>query len=286
MRVGVAIVVAVVPTFAALGLFGRGGDVPQAYACTGDQPTTASLVRQAVFVGVVDAVEVGDDVNRQPALTPSATITTVGTQAPPESPTRASYLDFSSPTSTPESPMPTATPTVYTDLRLRGTGATLRVSQAISGSAPDDFSVDGEERAKFERILRQLEAASGAVSMCVFPPPDYELGRSYLVIVERTFVGGREFNTMLRFRLDRNEVMLGQATTFGHTYLSMSRSEYASYFPGAPTLADLPSELPYVYITAERVPLAQFVRFVQGVRGASIVTLPETGSAGLATGRD
>lgn len=252
----------------ALGV--RAPSARPALACTGGSDLQFAAERARVVV-LGDAIEVGDNINRAPTVTPTPLRT-----ATPSSPPNAKLPTFP----------PYATPV---DFSLVGYGVTLLVvhSYASDPQVPSRagtlIGVDRETRANIERALREAEARVGA-SDCA---PDafafkFQHGARYLV-----FAGDdqREFGLWViwRMRVVGSDVVLSDPplTSVDATSLSMTAEQYHRSFEGV----DATLREGFAMITARRVPLASVLRLIAYIRGDASIAPPDTGSAGLASGR-
>lgn len=259
----------------------RAPDPRTALACTGGGSGLEDAARRARIIVLGDAVDVGDAVNRAPAVAPTST------------PTGTPTLHAGTPAATPPSPpMATgqpfpryATPDGFT---LAGFGVTLRVINAYTSALPRPQSllqVDDELRASIEREIRQLETGRGLT--------DCELGRfsfkfeqdiRYLVFATDD-EPGFGLLTIFRLRVVGNEVFVSDplATTYDPTGLYVSAAIYHRFFEGV--AAEVGGENDIARITADRVPLSAVLRAVAYLRHDASIAPPDTGSAGLASGR-
>lgn len=230
--------------------------------------------RSAAFVALIDAIEVGSATNSLPPLpTPTATptIAPLTTDTPAATATRTPR---GAKTATPtETAMPTWTPVaVPRSPSLAGLGATLAIVELYAGEAATPVRIDVYGRSKYEQYLREQEALILNSNSCAGSRPvTYALGTRYVV-----FGNGANgvFATGVRVNVE------GDDAVFGTGGLSMTEAAYHRYFEGlAATI-----EQGYARLTVERMPLATLARAIRAARRGTIVP-PETGSAGLASGR-
>ncbi len=268
-RIGAAGVVAL--SALVLVFIGRPHASPTAVACgIGPDPIEAHIT-QAALIALVDVVDVGGSKNRAPTI--------VATPSPTATPTIARSFFDTPPARATASPAPVRTPFVYT-LDLTGFGATVNIVERYAGALSSPVNVDAADRARIERQLRYLEANPG-----VYPPcePDilsvrFERGARYLVIIEDMPASP--------LHATRAFPVVGDMVDTSSRGLEMSVATYERFFAPLPADAIDDPEDPRMYLTTDRVPLATFVRAIEGIRAGDIpITPPETGTAGLAAGR-
>ncbi len=237
-------------------------------ACTGGgYGSIETLATGSQFIVVANVVSVGDNVNRAAPNTSTFTPTTTSTVAPrTSSPT---------PPSPPHAPSPGYTPEPFD---LTGFGATLSVVQSYSGETPRQLDVDEISRGEVELAVREREA--GVFTDC---EPDhfayhYSLGAQYLVFAaEHPELG---LHTIVRYEISGTDLILWGGGAAG---LTMTANTHARFFAGIPFEGFTGSTTGQ--ITAERVPLASVLRAVTFLRDDASIAPPDTGSAGLASGR-
>jgi hypothetical protein len=248
--------------FIAVLTHASGDGVPVAQACTGGlwDFQSASAEAQLIFIG--DVIEAGDGVNREPTLTPVPTATR-------------------SPYSTPVSP-PVSRPTFDIQVDLNGIGELFDVQREIVGHPGAPFALDGEIRRGIEREIRYINA-TGGFSDCEIDRGTFRYipGARYLVFAGQP--PGVEFTlTLQRLHVVGADVVFDEP---GSSYAPfvVSRELYDAAFRG---IASQPyGESPVLEITADRVPLTTVLRAVAYIRGDPSIAPPDTGSAGLASGR-
>lgn len=231
-----------------------------ALACSGSVDVEQGAAYASVIV-LADAIEVGDGVNRAPTPGPS-------------SPPRAAASPAAHPT--PE------------HFSLAGIGATLSIVQAYTTDVDisQPLSVDQGQRTGIERELREREAGGGLYTTCGLGEFTFrfEQGVRYLVFA-RDFGNGSGLITISRLPIDGNDVVLvDPSAPFGSSPLAYpTASLYHRFFEGV--LAEVDDARGFAHISAERVPLSAVLRAVAYIRGDASIAPPDTGSAGLASGR-
>lgn len=244
------------------------------HGCSGVPADFERDTRAAAFVALVDAVQVGGAVNDQPRLpspTPSPAYQALVTDTPLATATsRPRGVKTVAPS---ETVFPTWTPvTAPTPELLTGIGATLDIVALYAGEVRSPVTIDAYGRAVYERYLREREALFPFRSSCEgLHPEAYQTGERYVVF--GLIVNGG-FTTNTRISVD------GDDAVFGAGGLAMTEAAYHRYFDGLPVKI----EEGYARLTVERMPLSTLARAVGAARGRVIVP-PETGSAGLASGR-
>jgi hypothetical protein len=228
-------------------------------ACSGSVDLAAGAAQGTVIV-LAEAELVGDAANRQP--TPG-----------PASPPRA--------TSAPPAQK-------YAGFDLAGVGATLRVVRAytpgVDVGAP--LVIDAGVRSSIERELRAREAGGGLATSCALGQFTFkfEQGRRYLVF-GRYFKDGSGLLTVSRLLVDGDDVVLSDPlAAFGTSPASsITATLYHRFFEGVP--AEVDDARGFAGFTGERIPLTSVLRAVAFLRGDPAIAPPDTGSAGLASGR-
>jgi hypothetical protein len=251
-------------------------------ACTGGGSGLEDAAVRARYIVLGDAVEVGGAMNRAPTIAPTATPTVTatvraGTPVPtPPSPPQGNY---------PRQPA-YSTPEGFT---LAGFGVTIRTVRAYAGTLPEPQApqhIDKEVRASIEREIREFEAGRG-IGDCELGrfTFKFEQGARYLVFATDE---EPEFGLLAIFRLRvvGNDVLLHDplATTYDPGGIYLSAPIYHRFFAGVGAEM-VGGDNDIVRITAERVPLAAVLRAIAYVRGDPSIAPPDTGSAGLASGR-
>lgn len=255
-----------------------------AIACSLAPEEIERTAREATFIGIVRAVEVGGAENEYPTLTPTVTPT-----PEPPSPTSSPFPD-ATPTATFAPPPPIPGQVVS----LQGIGARLEIIEPLFGSPPAPPLVDFTDRERVAKWNRFQETNPGVVASC---PIDilverYEQGATYLVMVAVDVFAG--VHTSCQFALDGADVVLGE-----HGGIGMRRSTYELFFGGYPTSAPVESwydDQQLVYLTAKRVPAANVIAAIRYARTGELppqppaddpptVRPPSTGNAGLAATR-
>lgn len=245
-----------------------------AHACSAAPADFERDTQAAEFVALVDAVQVGGATNEQPRLpspTPSPTYQPPITDTPPATATRTPRgVKTATPT---ETVPPTWTPvTAPTPELLTGIGATLEIVTLYAGQATSPVAIDAYGRAAYARYLREREALFPFRSSCEgIHPEAYQVGARY-VVFGLNVNGG--FTTQTRISVE------GDDAVFGSGGFAMTEGAYHRYFDWLPvTIED-----GYARLTVERMPLATLARAISAVR-RGVIAPPDTGSAGLASGR-
>ena len=109
----------------------RGASPRDVHACTGGFGGPLEVLAEYPNIALVEAVVVGDGVNRAPTLTPTAPAEATATLSPSEPRT-----PVSPPYATPSGPL--VPPTASVPFDVSGYGATLRVIESYAGSARGD----------------------------------------------------------------------------------------------------------------------------------------------------
>ena len=280
MRIVTASVVIVVVLSGAILVIDRPPARP-VQACTGGGSGLEDAAVRARYIVLGDAVEVGDAMNRAPTIAPTATPTITatvraGTPVPtPPSPPQGDYPPFPA-YSTPEG------------FTLAGFGVTIGVVRGYVGARSEPqglLYVDQEVRASIEREIREFETGRG-ISDCELGrfTFKFEQGARYLVFATDE-EPGYGLVALFRLRVVGNDVLLNEplAAPYGSAGLYVSPRTYQRFFAGV--AAEVGGEITIVRITAERLPLAAVLRAVAYIRGDPSIAPPDTGSAGLASGR-
>lgn len=261
---------------------------PRALACTGGLSIEFAAGSSIIVVG--DAIVVGDDVNRAPTVTPTATFT-----ASP-SPTRTPIFARGTAEPTPASPpngdgatFPIGVSGTPEGFSLSGYGVTLRVVANYGGAHPElaggaIVNVDAETRQGIERALREYEAGTGGISSCPIAAfvPKYTEGARYLVFAGHPDIPEAGWFTTYRVRVEGGDAVLGGPTipASDAVALYMTAAQYHRYFAGV--AAEVEDEYDYAHITADRVPLTSVLRYAASINGSAVrIAPPDTGSAGL-----
>jgi hypothetical protein len=247
-----------------------GSGAPPAAACTGGVGPLEWLTSHAELIVLGEAIEVGDAVNRAPTAT--ATQTPTATSTPSRGKTTAKTA---SPTSTPS-------PFEPRPFDLTGIGMTLRVERAYVGGASGSIAIDANVRSAVERGLQDIEAGRMYISDCALDAfvPRFSVGVRYLLFI----VNAPEPYTAGVFIVDGQDVVLDDPALVraGNDQLYLSPETYQRFFAGLPASSRYAGELT---LMAGRVPLARVLRAIAFLRGDPSIAPPETGSAGLASGR-
>lgn len=269
MRIGAAGAVAL--SALVLVFMGRPHASPTAVACgIGPDPIEAHIT-QAALIALVDVVDVDGPENHAPTI--------AATPSPTATPTIAKVSFGTSPVAATATPELNRTRVPYT-LNLTGFGATVNIVERYAGALSSPVDVDAADRARIERQLRYIEANPE-----LYPPcePDiltsrFERGSRYLVIIEDMPASP--------LHATRAFPVVGDMVDTSSRGLEMSVATYERFFAPLPADAIDDPEDPRMYLTTDRVPLATFVRAIEGIRaGNRPITPPSTGSAGLAAGR-
>jgi len=267
---------------------GAGRRSTPAFAC-GIGPTYLDEeVRKGAVVALVEAISVGDAVNRAPTLTPTATPSPTATTTPAASPTRTPLAatrtalaktpteepELTAPTSVATEPRPTLSPE-----SLAGIGASVRVVKPYAGATDGALlDVDALARSREEQAQRFVESTR-LPPPCPILTPRYEAGARYLVVLDRET--GGSLTTTRQLRLADDGTVAGP--------IGMTLITYQRFFSDLPAITEAPEgSVPgFAYITTERIPLARVERMIRAVISHADVRIvpPETGSGGLAAGR-
>ena len=245
-----------------------------AFACSIGPEMLDERVAEAQFIGLVEAVGVGGPENLAPTVTPMATPTSpaaAATDTATRTPRQTALATPASPPYTQPTPVPNADP-----FQLAGVSATLRVIERYVGPERDGLVVDKADRANAERAWRVIEANPMTRPPCepAIGLPRYERGARYIAMVADS--PERGLHTALAMRVLGDELDLSGVMMHGDTY--------RRYFSGTP--AEF-TERGDAYLHAPRITLATMRAAIIGMRGgdAPRIVPPETGSAGLASGR-
>ncbi len=247
---------------------------PRAEACTGGVGPLEWLTENSDLIVLGRAVEVGDAANHAPPATPTASRTSTPTATTGRSP--GTPITSSSPT--PIATMPVIVPSVD----LAGIGMTLAVERAYVGGASANIAIDANVRSGIERELRDIEAGILRITDCRLDAfvARYHVGLRYLL-----FVAGEPDQYVAGvFIVDGQDVVLDdpELSRAATDRLYMSLDTYQRFFSGVPTASRYAGE---VTLATDRVPLFRVLRAVAFLRGDPSIAPPETGSAGLASGR-
>ncbi len=264
-----AFVVACVVALVVLALWLPSG-APPAAACTGGVPPLEWLTSHGELIVLGEAIEVGDGLNRAPTAT--------ATQTPTVTSTPRRGTSSATPTS------PAATPSTFEPrpFDLTGIGMTLRVERVYVGQVGSTVPVDWTGRSWYEKTLRDEEAGKpyygGTCTLGMFQPR-YRAGQRYLLFAQ----GNQEWHASGSFAVD-GDAIVGDSLLGGanNGFVYMSPGTYEKFFRGVQSRSYLPDR---VDLTAERIPLSLVMRAVAYLRGDASIAPPETGSAGLASGR-
>ena len=270
------------PLFVALVLLGGPsgrGSAPAASACIQAPLIFQQAARQADFVVLADAVEVGGAANEQPPL-PSPTPTNTFAPFVTSTPTSAGAVrprGTRTPTPGRQSPTPTRTsyptPTPYTMPDFTGFGATLSIVTVYAGDVTSPVVIDAASRAAIERVYRRREAQVYDGAECGSFPKQYELGARYLVL-GRSGAGGPATEAAFK--------VTGDTVPLPANGLAMDAATYHRYLEMFGAVLDPDGQ--WAAVTESEIPLNALVRATLGVRGR-LIGPPDTGSAGLAAGR-
>jgi hypothetical protein len=239
--------------------------VNTALACTGGIGPFESFATETELIVLVEAIAVGDGVNRAPTVTASPTPSPTATLAPSVTPSPASSPQ-------PEPPRPDPGPV---DFDLQVIGTTFRVKRVIAGSTPDIIEHQWEYRAVLEAEIRRREAGAwSGIESCALGAftVRYEAGREYLLFFNE-YEG--QLNAWASFPVHDGHVVLDDArhteANFGVLY--MEAATHGRYFPGV--------RFDEGFIRQPRVPLDMLLRAVAGLRGDPTIAPPDAGNAGL-----
>jgi hypothetical protein len=261
-------------------------DPTVALACSRAPDYLDDLAQRAEVVALVEAIQVGDSVNRAPALTATSTATLTATSSPdprtrtPRPAVRTAFaktmtaeIGSALPTDTPEPPVRTQRDD------LTGIGATLRLVQVYVGNADDDVQVDNLSRARAEASQRFFEANPILSPVCPDISVRYTLGGQVLALLG---LEDGSYETVSYLPIDATgEFVTGN---FG-VHLATYRRFFADVDARiSPPEGDFDGA---AYLQTERLPLASVIRMITGLRsgGSSHIVPPDTGSAGLAAAR-
>jgi hypothetical protein len=252
-------------------------------ACSLAPTVFDDLAKQVPLIVLADVQAVGGPVNSAPTLAPTSTPSATPTDTPAPGATRTPRPSATprtrTPTPLPPSVTPTSTPPPYYD--LTGMRATLDVVQTYAGDSPTSpLVIDAEQRARFERGLRAIEADQR--SICgPFPVVRYSAGARYIILAAYERSGAAA--TSMRLRVEGDDVILCDSTRpDDRSCPQMHGTAYRRFFAGVGARIDHGTEEDFATITAARMPLARFVSALEAIRNGSNITPPETGSAGLA----
>jgi hypothetical protein len=244
--------------------------VPVAEACGGAEPFLEQTLDEAALVAVVRVVDAGGPENAAPTLTPTVTPTPTATPEAGETPVTPATATFVPPTFTPPD--------------LTGFSATVEIIDSHVGPASGRVRIDDDARRDLEESVRFLEAVGSVPPPCPLTMGKYPYreGAQYVVIATRREGGG--LNTVLRWEIEGDDVVLRRPTDEfgGNPLLITSRQTYDGYFSGVQAHFFDGSAL----VEADRVPLAAVSAAIEGLLGLTPPVMPpETGNAGLAAGR-
>jgi hypothetical protein len=236
-----------------------------AVACTGGMGGPLQSFVSAGNIAIVEAVVVGDAVNRAPlvTLTPTATATLPPTASASGTPVAAPTL-----------PPPADGGWDEFKFDLTGYGATFQVERVLTGAPPPTIETWGDRRA-LEYSLRRIEAGEQPSLLCPFAAflPRYVLGMRYLLFLDE--------DTFVSIPLDGDDLYIDEPFHGSANLLLMvDRETYQRYFPGVAVFGLESGIEPYI-ITQSRVPLDMMLRAIAGLRGDPSIAPPNTGTAGL-----
>ena len=246
---------------------------PETAACLSPPSDFERDVKAAAFVALVEAIDVGGAANEQPRLatpTSSPTYAPSATDAPVSTATRTprgGKTATATPTLTQEAQFPPPTP-----VSLAGLGATLQVVTLYAGDVSSPIAIDASGRQSFGKYLREQEALIPNNSSCAGGRPvTYAQGTRYVVFGRG---GGHDFATDMRLDVDGDEALISAGQ------IVVREGLYHRYFEG------LSAQFQHGYASLDpgRVPLETLGGAVAGIR-SSVIAPPDTGSAGLASGR-
>ncbi len=245
---------------------------PAAIACTGGGPGGLEEVAQLPLIFIAQASSVGDGLNRAPTATPTNTETATATA------TGTPWASVPTPVSPPFLP---PTPPPYIGPDLTGVGADLVVERVYVGALPAQIRVDEQARIDLEQQVREMETALG-ISDCTADRfvARYVPGRRYLVFATQPAPG--DIETAAIFPIEGDRLVLHDPL-LAQTYLDellMGAETYRLYFSGIETYEG------QYGIAAPDVPLSSVLGAVAFLRGDPSIAPPDTGSAGLASGRE
>ena len=240
-----------------------------AIACSGGIGPLEFETEGLESIVVADAMNVGGE-NTAPTLTPQEVEDVLAAQYP-----RGTWTPIPNATATPVRPQ----------IDLTGIGATFSLVRLVFGITPSQMTLT-IERDRIERTARIMDAGGiGSPSTCSFLGfvPRYVEGRRYLLFIkhipnERAYISAE-------FPVEGDELINGDRllTQANTGFLYMSPATYARYFDGVPTSM---SNVEYVYLADGGVALDTIEKAVLGFLGMEArIAPPDTGSAGLASGR-
>ena len=230
-------------------------------ACSLPPPSIERSTAGSDFVGIVQAVSVGSDVNSAPTVTPTATPSPAPTLTPDADAT-ATATALASATPAGASPTPTSA-------LLAGRGATLAITQTLKGQLTSPFDVDAEWRRDYEEYLRGI-GSDRRTSCDGIGPPLYEAGARYVVFVKPDSRGG--LYTAERYPIEGDQVVVFRN-------FAVQKSTYDRFFSNLPATFERSGEFEFATLETDRLPLAQFVDAIVGLQRT--ITAPNTGTAGL-----
>ena len=215
---------------------------PPAYACTGAWPSLDMAVRRSDAVAIVQTTAVGGTEN---SLAPLPTVTVPAGFA-------------------------TATAGQSQDFSLQGIGATVKVTQVLTGTLPSEFEVDGERRDQIERTIRSREANPMTITPCAldFMLLRYDVNQRYLVFLDHDPATG--WQTSFRLRVSSSGDLIA-GNDQQNPPLAVSRQVRDRFFPGiameGPNDALEESEL---WFATSTLPMSAVVAAIEAIEAGEI----------------